>query len=82
MIKKENYCVDCKSMGLPCLGDSCSNKNMEISYCDECQRPADYIVDGNDLCEKHAERYLKELYDDLTTLEKAKALSVIAKMIE
>lgn len=82
MIKIENYCVDCKSMGLHCLGDSCSNKNTEVHYCDDCEAIAEYVIDGNDFCEKHADKYLQEIYDNLTTLEKAQALDVVVKMIE
>ena len=51
-VKKENRCVDC---GLPCLGDSCPNRNVEVCYCDKCKSeiPFDdcYDYDGMDLCE-------------------------------
>lgn len=30
----ENECVSC---GLPCLGNSCPNRNVPHYYCDECQ---------------------------------------------
>lgn len=82
MKKIENYCVGCTDMGLPCLGSSCSNSRTEVYYCDDCGDVAEYILDGNDLCEKHAERYLKEVYNDLTVLEKAQTLGVSVKVIE
>lgn len=30
MIKYKNNCVGCTSIGLPCMGDACSNKNIRI----------------------------------------------------
>lgn len=51
MLKVENQCVDC---GLPCLGSSCSYRNVEVYYCDRCGNECGdevYDVDGTDLCE-------------------------------
>ena len=62
MVKIENQCVDC---GLPCLGDSCPNRNVEVCYCDKCHEelPYDGIYetdDGDELCEDCLkERFLK-----------------------
>ena len=62
MVKIENHCVDC---GLPCLGDSCRNRNVEVHYCDKCDEelPHDGIYetdDGEELCESCLkERFLK-----------------------
>lgn len=36
MKRTENECVDCKSLGLPCFGDSCPNRNVVRFYCDRC----------------------------------------------
>ena len=33
MKRLENWCVDC---GLPCLGNRCPNRNVEVHYCDKC----------------------------------------------
>lgn len=53
VVVKENHCVDC---GLPCLGSSCPNRNVEVCYCDKCkcELPYDgiYEVDGEELCEE------------------------------
>lgn len=52
MIKIENHCVSC---GLPCLGSSCPNRNVEVCYCDKCKTELShneiYDVDGEELCE-------------------------------
>lgn len=48
---KENECVGCKSLGLPCMGSSCPNMNVVRYYCDECDEEADlYYYDGQELC--------------------------------
>ena len=36
MIKIENWCVGCRSMGLPCMGNGCPNRHVWIHYCDKC----------------------------------------------
>ena len=64
MVVYRNECVDC---GLPCLGASCPNRNVERYYCDECGENADVNeICGMDLCDKCAEKYLdreSKLYD-------------------
>ena len=59
MLKKENHCVDCD---IPCIGSSCSNKDVLVYYCDSCGDEIDfdevYEVDGDDLCED----CLKEMF--------------------
>ena len=51
MIKYEDECVDCKSMGLPCYGTACPNRNVPHFYCDECGDEGDiYEFDGEELC--------------------------------
>lgn len=48
MKKIENHCVDC---GLPCLGNSCPFKNVEVHYCDKCKEEAKlYHFDDQELC--------------------------------
>ena len=55
MVKNENGCVGCTSMGLPCRGDSCPNRNVVTYFCDKCgdELGSDeiYDVDGEELCE-------------------------------
>lgn len=76
----ENHCVDC---GLPCMGKSCPYMNVPVDYCDECTvEIASYNIDGEDLCKICAQKLLQEQFDDLTILEKAKALGVTARDIE
>ena len=55
MRKYENHCVDCpREMG--CLGSSCPYVNVPVDYCDECGSDnAEYVIDGDDLCEDCAE---------------------------
>ncbi|WP_295250594.1 hypothetical protein [Ruminococcus sp.] len=74
MRKYENHCVDCE---LPCLGSSCPYVNVPVDYCDECGNDnAEYVIDGDDLCEDCAEKYLKEVFNDLTLSEKADAVDI------
>lgn len=35
--KNEDGCVGCSTMGLPCLGNSCSNRNIISYFCDDCE---------------------------------------------
>lgn len=55
MLKKkmrvtENGCVDC---GLPCIGNSCPNRNVTTLYCDDCgcEEEKLYEFEGLELCE-------------------------------
>lgn len=52
MIRIENFCVDCTSIGLHCLGESCPNMHVEVHYCDKCGIQLDeiYECDGEELC--------------------------------
>lgn len=55
----ENECVGCSSLGLPCLGSGCPNRNVVRFYCDNCgteidpgflrDEPEEY--DGQHYCE-------------------------------
>ena len=78
--KIENRCVDC---GLPCLGESCRHQNVPVDYCDDCGGDgAEYRIDSDDLCETCAEDRIREVFDDLTLLEKAKAVDVDLNKID
>ena len=37
MVKIEDWCVGCES----CLGYRCSNRHVEVHYCDNCGRELD-----------------------------------------
>ena len=64
MVKIENHCVGCTDLGMPCIGSSCKNRNVEVYYCDKCDPKCDYPleevyeVDGKELCED----CLKEMF--------------------
>ena len=54
MTEYKNNCVGCRDIGLPCMGDACSNKNIRIFYCDRCGKrmePANKI-NSEHLCEE------------------------------
>ena len=76
MKREVNECVGCPhDMG--CLGDACSYVHIERYYCDECEdEGVEFSIDGRDLCQRCAEIYLQELFDDLTLDEKAELLNV------
>lgn len=48
-VRYEDQCCDC---GLPCLGDSCKNRNVPIWYCDKCGAEDEdlYEYEGQELC--------------------------------
>lgn len=51
MKKITNECVGCKSMGLPCLGNTCPNIEVIRYYCDECSDETTlYDYHGEELC--------------------------------
>ena len=56
MVKYEDECVGCTSMGLYCLGSACSKKNVPHWYCNKCDEEFNpdelYVVDGEHLCEE------------------------------
>lgn len=54
MLKYENHCVGCTSMGIPCMGRTCPNRKVPVYYCDKCDEELDeiYEVDDEELCEE------------------------------
>ncbi len=62
MIKYEDECVGCSSMGLPCYGTSCINRNVPHFYCDECGDENElYEFDGQELCINCIENRLQKV---------------------
>ena len=78
MIIIENHCVDC---GLPCIGDRCPFRNVEVHYCDNCGFHAAYHIGENHLCRRCADLVLNESWDALSVPEKAETLDVYCKPI-
>lgn len=64
MVKYENHCVGCAAPGYPCMGSSCPNRNVEVTYCDWCGAEIDpdevYSVDGEDVCEDCLKEHFKK----------------------
>lgn len=76
----ENYCVSCD---LHCIGTACPYRGIPVYYCDDCgQNRAEYRVEEYELCAACAEARIQEIFDDLTLLEKAKAVEVDCHGIE
>lgn len=51
MIKYENECVGCTSLGLPCIGASCDKIHVPHSYCDKCGEEEElYHYNGMHMC--------------------------------
>ncbi len=62
MVKYEDECVGCRSLGLPCHGDSCRNRNVPHFYCDECGEENElYEFDGKELCISCIENKLQKV---------------------
>ena len=51
MIIYEDECVGCSSLGLPCYGSACPNRNVPYVFCDECGDDIDRDSDYH-LCDK------------------------------
>lgn len=82
MRKYENQCVGCPE-GMGCIGSSCPYVNVAIDCCDECgSENAEYRIDGDDLCEDCAKKYLKSTFDDLSLSEMAEAVDVDLQTID
>jgi Zn finger protein HypA/HybF involved in hydrogenase expression len=51
MMKYENDCCGCTSVGLPCLGSMCGKRRTPHYYCDKCKEETTlYKFDGKELC--------------------------------
>lgn len=47
----DNNCINCPSMGMPCMGDICNNKETVIFKCDNCGvSDTLYKFEGQELC--------------------------------
>ena len=84
MIKYENHCCDCAVPGYPCIGSSCPYVNVPVAYCDTCNNDiyAEYNIEGEHYCKKHAKEYLKEVFENLTISEQAEVLDISLKSLE
>ena len=84
MIRYENHCCDCAVPGYPCIGDSCHYVNVPVYYCDSCNdwALAQYDVEDNHYCEKHAKEYMKKIFEELTLSEQAEVLKIDIKSLE
>lgn len=73
---------DCYCCPRPCVG--CGRKHMEVRICDDCcNEYAEYVVDGEDLCEDcFKERLREELNDLLSDLDNPRlSLTTIAETL-
>lgn len=62
MVRYEDECVGCSSMGLHCLGRSCRNRNVPHLYCDKCgDEEKLYEFEGRELCISCIENELQEV---------------------
>ena len=55
MVRIENHCVGCDTLGKPCLGNACRYAQVAVTYCDKCDEECGedvYDVDGEELCEE------------------------------
>lgn len=77
MIVFENQCVDC---GLPCIGDRCIYRNVEMHYCDHCNKEAAYLIDKEELCSNCANQFLDDIFKNFTIYEKAESLNIDCKL--
>lgn len=77
-----NDCVGCPpNMG--CLGSGCPMRHSYYYKCDECE--AEYVdcrIDGMDLCDECADKYLNEMFEQCTIREKAEMLDVEYELLE
>lgn len=75
MKKLENQCVGCPTeMG--CLASACRYRNVPVYYCDICGDYATYQLKDEDYCEDCMEKYLQDLFNDLSIEEQAELLDV------
>ena len=58
MIRIENHCCDCAVPAYPCRGSLCNLRHVEVMYCDNCGTEIEDTIDGEELCEECANRYV------------------------
>ena len=76
MTAYEDRCVGSTDLGLHCQGSSCSNKNVKIHYCDECNSDGCVVViDDEELCESCAETTVDNIWNQLSLNEKLELLT-------
>jgi len=81
MIEIENQCVGCETCT---LGSGCSLLHVQCIYCDECgSDEAKYHIENMDYCEECANKYLDELFHDISSVEeKAELLDLNCNRID
>ena len=80
MRRTESGCVDC---GLPCIGSACGHYRVTVFVCDDCgEDGAEYVVDGDELCEECARIRLDEAFHELSMAEQADLVGVEIRNIE
>lgn len=67
MIRKEDRCVGCTEAGLPCMGSSCVNRNINVLYCDCCGDEAEklYQTDMGELCGECINENLSHFFEEV-----------------
>ena len=79
MRRIENHCVNCQ---IPCMGVGCKYLNVEVCYCDRCGNYAKYILDGFELCNSCADKYLDEVFKTYSVDEKANMIDIEIEELE
>lgn len=65
MIKEVDNCVDCRSMGLHCIGASCPNRRRKVHCCDNCELEETlYHFEGGEYCIDCITEMLEMVRDD------------------
>lgn len=62
MVVVKNECVGCRSLGLPCIGAACRNRNVPHLCCDSCGGEDQlYEFEGQQLCIDCVENRLQKV---------------------
>lgn len=64
-IRYEDMCCGCATESYPCLGNSCSNRNVPVAYCDWCDEESDdlYYVGSEVVCKDCVVENLDDVLD-------------------
>ena len=73
MIKITSDCVGCVK---ECIYDACPKYSVEVHNCDNCGKPAKYVIDNDELCYDCLEREMDDYWSCLSVWEKARLLDV------